>query len=200
MQLHSALSFIIDDLSKKDIIREEVIALSRKLNRKSGTGIAHLLRNNNVNDYLAETGSLMSELNKKMEQIVEITSWGLVSSGVEEYCEFVLLEGFLTGKDLKDPKELEVPPWIWLTGLCDTVGELRRVLLSQLIDNNLDGAKDIFSMIQKIYFELSGVVFSKNLVPNLRRKLDVIRTVTERTESDMANAMLLKRSQLHLKG
>ena len=35
-----------------------------------------------------------------------------------------------------------------------------------------------------------SLIFSKSLIPNLRRKIDIVRAITEKTESDLANASL----------
>ena len=172
---------VIDELDIYDRKREELIALTRKLNRASGRGIAHLR-------------DLTKGINELMEVLGPITSWSTTSSGTEEYCELEILHAITKDKELPSPAQLLVPSWIWISALGDVIGELRRLMLTTLTED-LAQSKLYLEQIRDLYDTIVGLDFSKSLVPNLRRKIDVARSLIERCESDYANAVIYKQSK-----
>ena len=193
--IKETIDVVINELNELDDKREQVIRLTRRLNRVSGSGISHLVRNKDYSEYLQNGRKLLGELSELMQDLAPATSWNLTGSGVEEYTEFELLHAIVNSDNLPSSTELAVPSWIWITAIGDCIGELRRLMLAALIDENLENARIFLTKIQELYDAIIGIDFSKSLVPNLRRKIDIARTLIDKCESDFANAMINKRTK-----
>ncbi len=194
-QYRAIVDNVISSLENYDQKREETIRLVRKLNRASGRGISKIVREEEYEGYLTESRAIISELLPLINEISPITSWGITTSGTEEYVEFELLHAIISKNELPGPEALQIPPWIWISGLGDVIGELRRYMLAMLIKNDMTTSKEILTLIQDLYDTIVGLEFSKSMVPNLRRKIDVARGLVDRCESDYANAVVHKQSK-----
>jgi translin len=186
---------IIQNLDQIDLKREEVMRLTRKLNRLSGRGIAKVVMNQECEDNLSESRDIMIQVASHMKTLAPITSWKVTISGVEEYVEFELLYALIHGIEIPTANLLQVPEWLWLTALADVPGELRRVILNKLIAGDTQKAGELLRSLQEIYNLMTGLEFSKTLISNLRKKIDIIRAVTERTESDFAHAIIAEKNR-----
>jgi translin len=186
---------IIQNLDQIDLKREEVMKLTRKLNRLSGRGIAKVVMNQECEDNLSESRDIMIQVASHMKTLAPITSWKVTISGVEEYVEFELLYALIHGIEIPTANLLQVPEWLWLTALADVPGELRRVILNKLIAGDTQKAGELLRSLQEIYNLMTGLEFSKTLISNLRKKIDIIRAVTERTESDFAHAIIAEKNR-----
>ncbi|MHA2278328.1 MAG: hypothetical protein ACXAC2_21315 [Candidatus Kariarchaeaceae archaeon] len=194
-ELPKILTGIIKNLDQIDSMREEVLTLTRKLNRLSGRGIAKVVMNQEYELNLSESRTIMSQVASHMKTLAPITSWKITISGVEEYVEFELLYALIRGIEIPSANKLRVPEWLWLTALADVPGELRRVILNKLIMGDTQKAGELLRSLQEIYSLMAGLEFSKALISNLRKKIDTIRAVTERTESDFAHALIAEKNR-----
>ena len=184
----------ISELNKSDEAKELIISLVRKLNRLSGKGIAKLTKYQEYIDILQNARDVKSQITKLISDSNNNHIWSLTISGIEEYCEFEFLHAIINHKNLPSPSELGVPSWLWMSAVGDIIGELRRIMLHNLIEKNLVNAKDLLQKILFFQELLAGLDFSKNLIPNFRRKMDISRALTEKSQSDFANAIINKSS------
>ncbi len=189
-KLSETLANIISDLDNYDIKREKVIILARKLNRISGRSIGQLINGKNMNKNLENARSIMKNIKQEIEHIIGLTSWKIIQSEVEEYCEFEIMNAIVNNYEIPLPDKLLAPSWIWISALGDVMGELRRLILNRIINNNIAEGRDFLKKMQIIFDEIYGLDFSKSMIPNFRRKIDTARVTIERTESDMANALV----------
>lgn len=193
-EMEDVLESVVLELDTLDKQRETVIQLTRKLNRTSGRGIARLVKGNDYSKELESSRQYVQDISKHMVQLAPITSWNITISGTEEYVEFELLHANLSNQGIPGPDQLQIPSYIWISGLGDTIGELRRIMLNAIIQDDMNKAKNILEKINELYSAIAGLEFSKSMVPNLRRKVDIARTLIERSESDFVNALVNKRT------
>lgn len=175
---------LLGELDGYDQQREQVIKLTRKLNRISGKGVASLVKGEKVDSMLEEARQIMAEINQVMGDIAALTSWKITNDGVEEYAELEILNALVNDQTIPRPQELKIPSWVWISSVGDVIGELRRLTLNCIIRDEIDKAEHYIAHMQDIFKEIRGLSFSKNLIPNLRKKTDVARILVERTESD----------------
>lgn len=187
--LQLTIDDVIANLDRFDSLREEVIKMTRKLNRCSGRGIAKIIKGEDCETLLINARELMEKIAGIMKIVTPLISWRTTISGVEEYGEFEILHAIVSNQPLPDPDSLKIPHSFWLTALGDVFGEIRRIILNKLIENEIDEAKVYLLTIQEIYEIIAGLDYSKSLIPNLRHKIDSARAVVERTESDFTNAL-----------
>ncbi len=181
---------IVNHLDELDNNREKVIQLTRKLNRESGKGISKLVRGESADESIEACRSLAQQLAQLMKLMAPVIGWNTPAQGIEEYAEFEILYAIVSGSPLPSPNDINVPPWLWLTGLADVVGELRRIILRHLLENRIDVARGFLSTMGQIYDEIAGLEFGKQIAGTLRKKIDTARYLMERTEGDMLMATL----------
>ncbi len=182
------LDRVIEEIDDLDRMREETLRLNRKLNRRSGRGIALLVRGQDDTEIFEETHELMGQIGERMTSLERLTGWSPLVSGVEEYCEYRILRAVLTGTEVPLAEELLVPKWIWVVALGDVVGELRRFVLTKLLDGEREVAARYLGWMEVIYTMIAGLEFPKAITGSLRNKVDVARAILERTQSDLLNS------------
>jgi translin len=102
-----------------------------------------------------------------------------------EYVEAEALLALATHKSLPSAEELEVPPGSYVLGLLDAVGEAKRRLFDCVRQGELDEAERLFAIMETLYVSIKPLAVYDNIVPGMRRKLDVDRTILEDTRSIM---------------
>ncbi|RLE57887.1 MAG: haloacid dehalogenase [Thermoprotei archaeon] len=184
-QLRDVVAKIIEYLSIKDSVREEVIKLSREIIRKSGECIRKIIRGEleSANSLVMELKELVRKLNDVARSHPEIYYSGLTSSCLMEYVEAQILYRVITEGKLATPEELDVPYVPYLLGLADVVGELRRMCLDCMREGKLDKVRNYLAVMESIYLELRTIEFPEALIPGLRHKVDVCRRLIEDTKA-----------------
>jgi translin len=94
---------------------------------------------------------------------------------VEAYCLFSIIENSV----IPSMKSLEVSDISYVMGLLDCIGEIKRMIIDKI---RLEGTSDInslFELMDKIYGIVYPLAVYDNLMPGLRKKLDVSRILIE---------------------
>ena len=119
---------------------------------------------------------------------------------VEAYCLFSIIENSV----IPSMKSLEVYDISYVIGLLDCIGEIKRVIIDKL---RLEGTSDIntlFELMDKIYGIIYPLAVYDNLMPGLRKKLDVSRILIENvramlTEENRRTIMIEKMHEFEKK-
>jgi len=172
----------ISELDKRDLIRENVIRISRDLIRCSGKVVSSILANN-IDEAKREMGScsdLLEDLAKHYYEAPDLVR-GIATQAFTEYCEALLLLKIFSG----DTEECgdKIPPESVVLGVLDLTGELRRVAIKLLGEWDLDTVKEIIDLIKNIYLILSPQDYSDAIAPGYRHKIDVLRRNIEDLET-----------------
>ena len=101
----------------------------------------------------------------------------------------------LDGSPLPGPEELGVDAAPWLKALAEAASELRRSTLDRLREGDLVGAEVLMSTMDDAYDVLMGVDFPDALTEGLRRTVDSLRAVLERTRGDVTATVVQARLQ-----
>jgi translin len=177
-------------LKAKDEKREKVIALSREIIRRSGSAVlaVHRQDEEGANESLKEAGEALNvslEICKKQPEFYFV---GSLPQAFQEFAEASLVAALIWSRDLPSPDDLNVPVEQYATGLADAAGEMRRYALDSLRRDNFDEAERALGAMEGIYVSLKSLDFPRAVVPNLRRKVDVIRRLLEETRGDVTLA------------
>jgi len=81
----------------------------------------------------------------------------------------------------------------WLRGLAEAASELRRHLLDRLRAGELDRGEDLLAAMDDVYDVLVTVDFPDAITSGLRRTVDALRAVLERTRGDVTTTVLQER-------
>lgn len=117
---------------------------------------------------------------------------GLAHDAFQESVEATLLGAVVAGAPLPGPSELSVDPELYLLGLGDLVGELRRLVLGRLNAGDLAGADRYLRLMETLYRTLMRFDTTRAIVA-LKPKQDTARALLERTRGEVTMARLLAR-------
>ena len=168
--------------------REQTLANGRKIIQLSSKSIKHLHRQE-----LDKADALLSELKDLVNQSVasvadfpSIKHAPYVQDAVKEYIEAATLRAIIANRKIPRPEELNVEPQAYLNGICEAASECRRYALDEMRRGNNESAYRLANEMEDIYDELITFDYPDSLMSNLRRNVDALRAVLERTQSDLA--------------
>lgn len=98
-----------------------------------------------------------------------------------EFVEASMVQAFVNGKRAPSMEDLEASPEAYILGLLDTVGELKRLVLTALLKNDMEKAQSFFAKMEELYSRLSSFAAYDHVVGGARRKIDVARMLVEDT-------------------
>lgn len=159
---------IINYFEKKAKKKDKLYQINREIIKECGLSIkfAHSKDINKAKNHLNKAITLM----KKSKKIRECYTETLPAE--QELVEAkIVIHALVYGKLPKIFGSKEA----YVLGSLDSVGELKRIMLNYLINNEVKKAKKIFGLIEKIYDEFSVLVFPDYVLPGFRRKLDIAR-------------------------
>ncbi len=195
MLLSEVFKKIRDEIDQDDVIREEILAKTRKTIRACSEAIklAHRGDYNNSERMIQFAKETIELARDKLQESQFLSHSRVLDTAYQELTEAINLLSILQGKGLVAPNECAIPSRPYLTGLADVVGELRRAILDQLRRNDVQKAEQLLKIMESILDELTAFDYPNALIPDLRRKCDVGRTLVERTRADVTTAIRQER-------
>ncbi|MCS7097767.1 MAG: hypothetical protein NZ922_02170 [Candidatus Methanomethyliaceae archaeon] len=177
-------------LKEKDENREKLIINSREIIRRSGNAILAFHRRD-----LDKTLSLLNQAREILETSLNICERfpeykhiGPLPQAMQEYAEAIITISLIKDGKMPSLNEVGVTVESYIAGLADSVGEIRRQILDSLREDRIEEAERLLNFMDEIYWLLKGLEYFKNLVPGLKRKVDLIRKMVEETRSDITLA------------
>ena len=178
---------ILAGLEKK---RGTVLDSSRLIVRKTKSMIHAIHMGEDctqISDSLEDdVGALLSAIGDEPS----ILCSGIVQDTLSEYAEAMIFASVIRGVRIPSFNDLSISPQSWVVGLADSIGEMRRMILTYLADGKLSDARSLFEVMDAIGDDVLGFDVPDAIVP-IRRKQDVARGVIEKTRSDLTNAIVL---------
>jgi translin len=181
-------------LKEKDAAREISFKKVRQLIRTCGDGIRCLHRGDfsGAEKRAENARALMADTAEELSAHPDLSHSPSTRAGQMEYAELMAVSRLLTEKRVPTMAEVGVPPAPYLSGLGDTVGEIRRHILNLLRRGETGEAEEYLEISESIYDVLMGFDYPKAITGELRHKQDVARSLIERTRADVTNAVLQK--------
>ena len=175
------------ELEKK---RTKAIESSRNITRKTKNMI-HAIH---VRDDYAE---IADDIRRDVEGLTDylkgedsILYLAVVQDALGEYAEAFIFASVVKNGRIPSYETLGISPQAWLMGLADSIGEMRRMVLTYLIDGDIDNARELFDRMDSVGDDVLSFDVPDAIVP-VRRKQDVARSIIEKTRSDITNAVML---------
>lgn len=179
---------IMKNLTKKEEVREKGIKISREITRTSRSIIHDIHKGQDTGKGLKDLGKQVDGLNTIMRNHPELLHGGFVENALQEYAEASILNAIANNEQLPKPSDLHLDDTPYALGMADVVGELRRMILNQIIENDLNSAKKYFRSMESITEMISKFNFPDAMIP-IRRKQDVARSLLEKTQGELAVAL-----------
>ena len=175
------------ELEKK---RTKAIESSRIITRKTKNMI-HAIH---VRDDYAE---IADDIRRDVEGLTDylkgedsVLYLAVVQDALGEYAEAFIFASVVKNGGIPSYETLGISPQAWLMGLADSIGEMRRMVLTYLIDGDIDNARELFDRMDSVGDDVLSFDVPDAIVP-VRRKQDVARSIIEKTRSDITNAVML---------
>ena len=192
--LDKIINKIEKNIDDKDRIRENALRFSREIiiGCRKAIQLMHQNSMKKSKDLINESSQKLSELYAFTKNHSDLSHAGFVENAAQEYVEASCLYNIMNNKDLPDPDKLKVTYSSYLQGLCDVVGELRRISLDSILKDNTELANDYLKLMEKIYDAIIRFDYPSALVP-IKRKQDMVRGIIEKTRGELAVASCEKR-------
>ncbi|MEM2916132.1 MAG: hypothetical protein QXT19_02130 [Candidatus Woesearchaeota archaeon] len=186
-----AFAAIRKQMALHDLLREEMIRLSREVLASSKKSIYSLHRNEagTAKKQLSNAKKTILKLQKITRKDAHLATVGAYLEALEEYVEASCYLSLLTKKTLPTARQLGVDIEIYLPGLCDLVGELVRKAINSAIKGDTKTALEIRNFVIQLHQEL--MLFDFRNLP-IRRKFDSIKYGLEKLE-DLALQIKMKK-------
>lgn len=115
---------------------------------------------------------------KKYKKRPEMRQEGSYRAALEEYVEATLFHQFLTSGKIGAIKGVDIPPDVYIAGLCDLPGELLRYATKAATEKDEATVKQCVDAAE----EIVGELIEFNLTKYLRNKFDQAKSAVRRLE------------------
>jgi translin len=136
---------------------------------------------------------LLEEMKRFYANFPEMEFLSELDAAMQEYSEAYIFHGLSRGEGFPIPEEMGVSHFNYILGLGDVPGEFRRSALVALKEGDIEAAEKHLNNMDFIYNQLVSLEEASILLKGLRRKLDITRSVLERTRSDVTAEVSRKR-------
>lgn len=183
------------DFEAQDNAREKAMPLSREVIRLA----SHTIRAVHRHEYemarnsLAEARKLLSEAKKSLKSCIELPNTHFVWDAEKEFAEASITLNLVLGEKILAPDEMEVDNAAYLNGMAEGASELRRYLLDSLRKGDYSRGEELLGDMDDIYNVLVTMDFPDSITGGLRRTTDALRSVLEKTRSDLTLSAQQKR-------
>ncbi|MCU0799222.1 MAG: hypothetical protein MUC62_06070 [Candidatus Thermoplasmatota archaeon] len=177
-------------LDSEEARREAAIGSSRAVVRDCRRAISHMVRTERPFDGMELLGPAKPLLD--MVSGPEMKESGILEDPLTEVAEAVLLSRVLDGRELPLPSETGISERAYALGLCDALGEMRRVVLNRLLRGELEKGMEMYGTMKELFSIVEGLTYPSGMI-QLKRKQDVVRGLLDRTAGELAISMTTKR-------
>jgi len=184
------LSNVTSDLEKindllKDLEgrRESLIKGTRDVVILCAKGIVSIHNGDNI-----EAEKMFSQAKDLLANFKNIARTDLakyLSVPEQELTEGLSLLSIVRSSKIPSMEDIDVNGPSYVLGLLDCIGEIKRIIYDKLRKNKVEDIENLFKIMDDIYGSIYPLAVFDNLVPGLRKKLDVSRHLIEDVRSMM---------------
>jgi translin len=196
-QLAAAVVAIDHDLAAANRAREAALPACRRAIRAAGSSIraVHRLDPAAAAQLAAECEAAVREAQETLAAFPPVAYAGFLHDAEKEYVEARAVAALVAAEAVPDPADLGVSPTAWMRGVAEAASELRRHLLDRLREGELDRGEALLAAMDDVYAALVVIDYPDALTSGLRRTLDALRAVLERSRGDVTTTALQARLQ-----
>jgi len=171
--------------------RDEVLRSSRELIRLCSTAIRASHRNEweSARDFLAQADAVASQITDRVSPYPDLLQAGYTQDAMKELVEAHITLALASGSEVPQPEALGVTYPAYLNGLCEAASEMRRRCLDSLRRGETEEAERLLTAMDESYDLLVTFDFPDAITGGLRRRVDQLRGVLERTRGDLTNSL-----------
>lgn len=177
-RMQDSLNEFSTHLKQIESSREKLIKENREIIAYCSKAII-LLHSNNINDatnLINNAFNLIKDLREFVISDLDRYLW----PAEQEYVEASILKEIVEKKPIiSNHLDLDVSLNAYLTGLLDCIGEIKRMIYDNLRRNDFDTSLSLFTIMQSFYDYIYPFSFYDNIIPGVRKKLDVGKRIIE---------------------
>jgi translin len=194
-ELRADVERLASSLAEAHRAREIGLAACRRVIRASGSSIraVHRLDPVEAAALASEAEVSLREAQDALTRFPAVAYAGFLGDAEREYAEARLTAALVADEPLPTADDLGVFPTSWMKGLAEAASELRRHLLDLLRAGELSRGEELLGVMDDVYDALVTVDFPDAITGGLRRTLDALRAVLERTRGDVTTTVLQTR-------
>ena len=191
MEFSDILNGLREEIDADDQVREKVLPLSRSAVRKCSESIkmTHKKEFAKAKTLLEEAHKIITSAISEMPASIFVSKSKTMDIAYQELAEAANVLSIIERGEFTPPEDYHIPSRSYLNGLADVIGELRRAALDYLRLDDVSKAENLLGMMEDILEGLQSFDYPNALVPDLRRKCDVGRSIVERTRGDLTRAV-----------
>lgn len=195
MSEHEQLDLIGEQIrvvfEAKNAARDAAINQSRTLIRYCANAIRAVHRHewDNAQAGLETARLAAEEMRAQVAAYPDLYHSGYTQDALKEYVEAYATYALVRGEVLPTPESLHVEHSTYLNGLAEAATELRRQILDILRQGHSDEAERLLDAMDAIYGVLITFDFPDAITGGLRRRVDTVRSVLERTRGDVTTSI-----------
>lgn len=177
VDIQDSIDNIHEQLKNIEERREKLITGTRKIVLLCGKSIVSMHRLK-----FEEGEKMIEDARKLLDEFRPIAQTDLqkyISDAEQEFVEASMLKSVCNGSSLPSRDSLNVSGPSYITGILDAIGEMKRLVYDKMRSSETDEVLRIFNLMQELYSAVYVLGVYDNLVPGLRRKLDVSKMITE---------------------
>ncbi len=191
MEFSVILQDLRDEIDADDKVREKILPFSREAVRKCSESIkkTHKGSYKDARKLISEVYEIIERTEREMSGSDFMMKSRSLDVAYQELAEAANLLSIVEQGKITSNHEYKIPSRPYLTGLADVIGELRRAALDSLRQDNVLRAENLLGFMDEILDGLQTFDYPNALIPDLRRKCDVGRSLVERTRGDLTRAV-----------
>jgi translin len=192
--LTAQVSGIVDELERANAAREAALPACRRAIRAAGSSIraVHALEPGRAALLADEAEAALRHAQRLLVDFPAVAYAGFLHDAEKEYVEARAVAALIAGDTVLGPEELTVGASAWMRGLAEAASELRRHLLDRLREDDLARSEALLAAMDQVYDALVVVDYPDALTNGLRRTLDALRAVLERSRGDVTTATVVR--------
>jgi len=175
------------ELDAKNAARDKALVTSREAIRFCANSIRAIHRGEfeEAAALLKEARNRVRETADELKDYLDIYYAGYVQDAQKEYTEAEAVRAMIQNLPLPSHHELEVEAAPYLNGLGEAVSECRRSVLDIMRKGDIERAEELLKAMDDAYYMLVTFDYPDAITGGLRRTMDVVRAVLERTRGDL---------------
>jgi translin len=200
---HNALSHWLEQLAEaadaafaaENEMRDQALTKSRGLIRICSSAIraGHRDAWDEAHALLAEADEVGQTLQEMLTPYPSLYYAGYTQDALKELVEAHITLALVVDAAPPSPQALKVPYSAYLNGLCEAASELRRRCLDVMRRGALDEAERLLKSMDVVYDVLMSFSYPDAVTGGLRRRVDQLRGVLERTRGDLTNSLQMQK-------
>ncbi|MGI8969004.1 MAG: haloacid dehalogenase [Chloroflexota bacterium] len=194
----SGIDDIVEEITKqlrvKNEARDRALVESRQIVRHAANAIRALHRgeHNTAARHLEDGRAMVAATQRDLADHPDIYWAGYVQDAQKEFAEANLVDAMIRGTTIPSADRLSVERAPYLNGMAEAASEMRRYVLDIIrsgVQEDMITAERVLGIMDDVYTSLITVDLPDGITGGLRRTVDALRAVLERTRGDLTISM-----------